>query len=349
MSAHRSALDHVMTLIAESDWANSLVLRGSMVMPAWVGDAARPPADLDFISWHPAWEPRNDLDPYPWVDRIASVQLWPEVAHGAARNEIWELESFDTGGWKPRLPPEDLHWATAAETPEPWEYVDVLLPALLAARPHTADGIVLDIAEIDSVHDWDYAEYEPGAEGGRIRIAIPWQAADGETGTIHLDLAVGEPMPEPPVCTAVPRAGGLPPLGLWTASRELSLAWKLHWLAADQRTHEVSAMKDLYDAVLLAESPGMRLKPSLQRVALGTVFSGARSPLDLEHSPVYTTVLPSFAAQAPFPSEVIDARSLERFLTPAAIRRWTIDGDAPDRGGDGPWLERLAAATDRLL
>ncbi|GAA4921711.1 nucleotidyl transferase AbiEii/AbiGii toxin family protein [Actinoplanes utahensis] len=347
--AHRAALDHVLTLIAESEWAHVLVLRGSMTMPAWVGDAARPPADLDWIAWHPPWEPRNDLNPYPYVDRVAAVQLWPEVAHGAARNEIWEFENFDTGGWKPRLPPEDLHWATAAEAPEPWDYVDELLPLLIAARPRTDDGLAFHTEQIESEHDWDYAEYEPGAEGGRIRLRIPWKAADGENGAVQLDLTIGERLPEPPVCTAVPRAGGQPPVGLWTASRELSLAWKLHWLAADQETHGVSAMKDLYDAVLLAELDGMHLRPMLQRVALRTEPSTARSSLELAQSPVYTTEVPSFSAQAPYPPGVADSRSLAELLTPDAIRRWPIEGDAPGGGGHVPWLERLAAATDRLL
>jgi nucleotidyltransferase AbiEii toxin of type IV toxin-antitoxin system len=36
-------------LIGESDWSENLVLRGSMVMREWFGDAAREPGDLDFV------------------------------------------------------------------------------------------------------------------------------------------------------------------------------------------------------------------------------------------------------------------------------------------------------------
>ncbi|SDT71639.1 Nucleotidyl transferase AbiEii toxin, Type IV TA system [Actinoplanes derwentensis] len=128
--------------------------------------------------------------------------------------------------------------------------------------------------------DIDYADYDLDGETGRVRVSVPWRAPDFEPGTVQIDVSFGERLPEPPVCTAVPRSGGRPPLGLWTPSRELSLAWKLYWLATDQRVSRVSAMKDDYDAVLLAESPGMHLRPVLQRVALGTepAPSPIRSP-----------------------------------------------------------------------
>ncbi|MGY0231539.1 nucleotidyl transferase AbiEii/AbiGii toxin family protein [Longispora urticae] len=48
-SARRAAMDHVLGLVAAAPWADSLMLRGSALMAAWFGDAAREPADLDFV------------------------------------------------------------------------------------------------------------------------------------------------------------------------------------------------------------------------------------------------------------------------------------------------------------
>jgi hypothetical protein len=48
-SARRRALELVLDAIAGSEWAESLVLRGSVLMAAWFGEAAREPGDLDFV------------------------------------------------------------------------------------------------------------------------------------------------------------------------------------------------------------------------------------------------------------------------------------------------------------
>ncbi len=58
---------------------------------------------------------------------------------------------------------------------------------------------------------------------------------------------------------------------VWSASRELSLAWKLQWLAADHAGDGRVAGKDLYDAVLLAELAGLRLPQRLRRLAWRSV------------------------------------------------------------------------------
>ncbi|MEU8655609.1 nucleotidyl transferase AbiEii/AbiGii toxin family protein [Actinoplanes philippinensis] len=371
MTAHRAALDHVLTLIAESPWAEQLVLRGSMTMPAWVGAAARPPGDLDWLVRKPEVTLLDDLDPYPFVDRLVPVQQWPEAAHGAIRNEIWEFEEFDTGGRRASLPPEGLHWIPGSGfdsfDEELW---DQEFTGLIRKNPHTPEGIEFG-AEIDFTRDWDYAEYEPGGENGRVRLRLPWRAPDGTGGEVQVDLAFGEALPEVPVCTAVPRSGGRPPLGLWTAGRELSLAWKLHWLAADQQTNGVSAWKDLYDAVLLAELPEIHLSPRLRRVAVGrdptlrraavdldpTLRRAAvdldptlrRAAVDLDPTLRRAAVDLDPAGPPPSPSPSPEARgpgSLEHLLTPDKIRRWAIsrlplrDGlsgsDSPSLSKDSP-------------
>jgi Nucleotidyl transferase AbiEii toxin, Type IV TA system len=48
-SSRRLATDHVLRAIAESPLRERLILRGSRLLRAWVGDAAREPGDLDWI------------------------------------------------------------------------------------------------------------------------------------------------------------------------------------------------------------------------------------------------------------------------------------------------------------
>ncbi|GLZ60869.1 nucleotidyl transferase AbiEii/AbiGii toxin family protein [Micromonospora sp. NBRC 107095] len=47
--ARRAAMRHVLAAIAATTSGQHLVLRGSVTMAAWVGDAAREPGDLDFV------------------------------------------------------------------------------------------------------------------------------------------------------------------------------------------------------------------------------------------------------------------------------------------------------------
>ncbi|BCY05463.1 nucleotidyl transferase AbiEii/AbiGii toxin family protein [Actinoplanes sp. L3-i22] len=310
-AAHRSALDHVLGLIAESSWADVLMLRGSMLMPAWVGSRARVPADLDWVVLSDGVFPVDDLAPWPFVNRIDPAQHWPEAVHGGARNEMWTFEEFDTGGRRPRLPPEGLHWITEEDLTETGYTAD-FLRELVAASPRTPEGVEFDLKAVDELESTEYdddGEYGAlGATSGtRTRIWFPWTTPDGEKGQVDVDVAFDEPVPEPPVLTVVPRAGGRAPVGLLTASRELSLAWKLHWLAADQAGRQYSDAKDLYDAVLLAELPGIGLSPRLHEYAMS---GGVRS------------------------------------LSSAALDTWSVNGDLP--GGPAPWLARLASALPGL-
>ncbi|MGC0210750.1 MULTISPECIES: nucleotidyl transferase AbiEii/AbiGii toxin family protein [Streptomyces] len=54
-AARRRALDLVLAAIADSPWADALVLRGSVLMSAWFGAAAREPGDLDFVVVPHTW------------------------------------------------------------------------------------------------------------------------------------------------------------------------------------------------------------------------------------------------------------------------------------------------------
>ncbi|WP_430780386.1 nucleotidyl transferase AbiEii/AbiGii toxin family protein [Actinoplanes sp. G11-F43] len=340
---HRAALDHVLTVIAESSWAERLVLRGSMTMPAWIGDAARTPGDLDWMVPQPLVTTPDRQSPDPYHDTLKPVQEWPEAVHGAIRNEMWEFEEFDTRGRRCRLPPDGLTWVSDLEQPDSQLDFEEVVGALLTERPWSPEGIVFAPGEISSTSDWEYQDYDDSEpDTGRVRITIPWHAPDFEIGSVQIDLSFGEHLPEPPVCTAIPRAGGQSPLGLWTPSRELSLAWKLHWLAADQDAYQRSAMKDVYDAVLLAESPGIRLRPYLRRVALGATPRGSLATASAPHGSLDAAHHGSLTA-APV------ALPYASLLSPSAVLSWTIEGPLPDGDSPAAWLSRLAAVTDRLL
>ncbi|MER7844320.1 nucleotidyl transferase AbiEii/AbiGii toxin family protein [Kitasatospora sp. NPDC096077] len=264
--AHRAVLDHLLGLVADSPLGDVLVLRGSMVMPAWVGADAREPADLDWIVPRPLLVPVDPAHPYWYVDDVATVQQWPEAADGAGRYEIWTSEEFDTAGLRTVLPPEGLHWIVEAE-PEDHPPHRALLD-LVRERPTVAPGLVLDAGAARHDATWTYTEHDtPG-----VRVAVPWSADGLPPGEVRLDFALDERLPEPPVWTAIPRGDGAGRTVVRTASRELSLAWKLLWLHADCATQGRARAKDLYDAVLLAEAGAGAEVGGLSPRLLRTVF-----------------------------------------------------------------------------
>ncbi|MFI6416953.1 nucleotidyl transferase AbiEii/AbiGii toxin family protein [Streptomyces sp. NPDC050842] len=99
-TARRAALELVLAAIAGSPWADSLVLRGSMLMSAWFGESARAPKDIDFVVVPETWrieEPRTRT----MLDGIAEAaqRLAEESGHdlsisaaGAVSEHIWTYE-----------------------------------------------------------------------------------------------------------------------------------------------------------------------------------------------------------------------------------------------------------------
>ncbi|MFD9107290.1 nucleotidyl transferase AbiEii/AbiGii toxin family protein [Streptomyces bottropensis] len=258
-AAHRAVLDHLVRLVADSPLGNDTVLRGSMVMPAWVGARAREPADLDWIVPRPLLVPVDAAHPYPYVEGLEAVQQWPEAADGAGRYEMWTFEEFDTQGLRPAVPPEGLHWVVEAEPEEHPPHLAVL--DLARQRPVAAPGVVLDASAARPDGTWTYTQYEtPGT-----RLTIPWAAEGLPPGEARLDFARDERLPEPPVWTAVPRGDGSGRTVVRTPGPGLSLAWKLLWLHTDCATEGRARAKDLHDAVLLAEADVTELSPRLLR------------------------------------------------------------------------------------
>ncbi|MFD8478424.1 nucleotidyl transferase AbiEii/AbiGii toxin family protein [Kitasatospora sp. NPDC059673] len=258
----RAVLDHLVALLAGSAWGGALVLRGSMVMPAWVGEAAREPADLDWVVEPSTLVPVDQADPYPYVQELTTLQQWPEAADGAAGYEMWAFEEFETRGLRAHLPPEGCHWVPEAEADD--QGPETVLRELVARHPVAAPGIALDPNSVRTDGGWTY---DSDGEVPGVRIAVQWTADGRPAGEVTVDFAHDERLPEPPVLTAVPRGDGAGVTAVRTASRELSLAWKLLWLHADGAEGRARA-KDLYDAVLLAEVCAATLAPDLLRRVL---------------------------------------------------------------------------------
>ncbi|MFG3043205.1 MULTISPECIES: nucleotidyl transferase AbiEii/AbiGii toxin family protein [unclassified Streptomyces] len=180
-TARRAALELVLAAVAGSPWADSLVLRGSMLMGAWFGDSARAPKDIDFV-------------------------VVPET---------WRIE-------EPRT--------------------RAMLDGIAAAAEHLAaergTDLAISAAGAVSEYIWTY-ERVPGH-----RLVLPWTAPGLPGGQVQLDFVFNERLPTPP------RPAEVAGVRLPAADRESSLAWKLLWLSCDMYPQA----KDLYDAVLLAES-----------------------------------------------------------------------------------------------
>ncbi|WP_316528866.1 nucleotidyl transferase AbiEii/AbiGii toxin family protein [Kitasatospora brasiliensis] len=75
LAARREALNTVLSAVADSPWAEHLVLRGSILLRAWYGEQAREPGDLDFVVRPVDWQLEDER-----TDRMLQ-----ELAAGAER------------------------------------------------------------------------------------------------------------------------------------------------------------------------------------------------------------------------------------------------------------------------
>ncbi|MEU4780227.1 nucleotidyl transferase AbiEii/AbiGii toxin family protein [Micromonospora sp. NPDC023633] len=96
--ARRVAMNHVLAAIAATTWGQHLVLRGSVTMAAWVGDAAREPGDLDFVVT-PHTITSDSADARTLLDDIkTAVQTAPGAGLQPDRiteSAIWTYERAD--------------------------------------------------------------------------------------------------------------------------------------------------------------------------------------------------------------------------------------------------------------
>ncbi|MCQ9180329.1 nucleotidyl transferase AbiEii/AbiGii toxin family protein [Streptomyces sp. IBSBF 2953] len=99
-AARRRALDLVLAAIAASDWMESLVLRGSVLMSAWFGEAAREPGDLDFVVVPHTWKITHERTGRMLAEIAQAARTTAEAhgegvaisADGAVVEDIWTYE-----------------------------------------------------------------------------------------------------------------------------------------------------------------------------------------------------------------------------------------------------------------
>jgi hypothetical protein len=111
--ARRTAMATVLTAISESPWSQNLVLRGSVLLKAWLGAVAREPGDLDFVVIPVGWSVEAD-----W-----SWQMLTGVAAAAQQASAGSPVALDAG----RAAVEGI-----------WTYDRV--PGLRVMLPWAADG-----------------------------------------------------------------------------------------------------------------------------------------------------------------------------------------------------------------
>ncbi|GAA1266759.1 nucleotidyl transferase AbiEii/AbiGii toxin family protein [Kitasatospora nipponensis] len=190
-AARRRAMDEVLAAVADSPWAPHLVLRGSVLLRGWFGEAAREPGDLDFVVAPRDWQ----------IEEERTATMLAELARAA--------EQRTTAG---------------------------------------APGVLFSAADAVSEPIWTY-DRVPGC-----RLVLPWTAEGLPGGTVQLDFVFNERLPQAPERTPVAALAEGPGCTLTAVTPALSLAWKLLWLLTDMYPQG----KDLYDAVLLAETTPLR-------------------------------------------------------------------------------------------
>ncbi|WP_344014849.1 nucleotidyl transferase AbiEii/AbiGii toxin family protein [Streptomyces thermospinosisporus] len=156
-AARRRVLHLVLAAIAESGWADALVLRGSVLMSVWFGDAAREPGDLDFV-----------VVPHTWGIEDRRTERMPDSVAGAAevaageRGEglgIASAEAVTEDIWTyDRVPGRRLvlPW-TAPELPGGYVQLDFVFNERLPEEPRPVrlpDGTVVNAASPELSLAW---------------------------------------------------------------------------------------------------------------------------------------------------------------------------------------------------
>jgi hypothetical protein len=99
-AARRQALRLVLAAIADSEWVDALVLRGSVLMSVWFGEAAREPGDLDFVVVPHTWRMEDGRTDRMLTGIAEAAQGLAEArgdavgisARGAVVEDIWTYE-----------------------------------------------------------------------------------------------------------------------------------------------------------------------------------------------------------------------------------------------------------------
>ncbi|MFH8385464.1 nucleotidyl transferase AbiEii/AbiGii toxin family protein [Kitasatospora sp. NPDC018058] len=93
LAARREALNTALSAVAGSQWAEHLVLRGSVLLRAWYGEQARKPGDLDFVVRPVEWELEDERTDRMLEELAAEAERLSGTvrlhADQAVSDEIW--------------------------------------------------------------------------------------------------------------------------------------------------------------------------------------------------------------------------------------------------------------------
>lgn len=256
-----------------------------------------------------AWRAARRLANDHVLRRIAS---WPLSGRLALRGSRTLVAWFGDRAREPR----DLDWVAPASWRHDGVEADALYKELMQLGAPTASGVDgLSVGgPLRGAAIWTY-ERAPG-----YRVVVPWQAAGLPPGEVQLDIVFEQPLRDEPVETTLTTELPGGPITLRCVSRQMSLAWKLLWLVTDWYPEG----KDVYDAVLLAESTTM------EDWMLEVACEGAETEKPTDHTGRVAWVLEGLPKAA---DETL---------------QWaTFAGEMDHRGtpvGDAAaWLSRLAA------
>ncbi|MEV7078133.1 nucleotidyl transferase AbiEii/AbiGii toxin family protein [Streptomyces sp. NPDC093516] len=99
-AARRQALELVLAAVAGSPWVDALVLRGSVLMSVWFGQAAREPGDLDFVVVPHTWRMEDGRTDRMLASIAEAAQELADArgrrvgvsARGAVVEDIWTYD-----------------------------------------------------------------------------------------------------------------------------------------------------------------------------------------------------------------------------------------------------------------
>ncbi|MFE6550606.1 nucleotidyl transferase AbiEii/AbiGii toxin family protein [Streptomyces sp. NPDC057746] len=134
-AARRAAIELVLSAISGSPWAASLVLRGSVLLRAWFGDAAREPGDLDFVVAPASWR----------IEEERTDAMLEGVARAAERAALH-------GAGVVRIDAEE------AVSDDIWTYDRV--PGRRLVLPWSSDGLPGGVVQLDFVFN-EYLPVDP--------------------------------------------------------------------------------------------------------------------------------------------------------------------------------------------
>jgi hypothetical protein len=154
-AARRRATDHVLRTFAESAWGDSLVLRGSRLLAAWLPEQAREPGDLD------------------WVARPASIRL---PSHEATR-----LLDGLVAAVRHRSPPAGVYMPPTVSAEDIWTYERAAGRRIVF--PFKSEGLPDGAVQVDVVFSEELPTpparaVVPAADGGCVTVwtATPEQS-----------------------------------------------------------------------------------------------------------------------------------------------------------------------------